>query len=164
MQHQAKISGLTMDPDSNSPIVILTCKDDRTLPIWIGVLEATAIATELLGIRFERPMIHDLFRNFAEMVGADILYIEICDLRNNTYFAKIHFQLAGLEYALDARPSDAMAIALRTQAPILIDDTVFEKAKPPEESVEALDDSEEGKKWAEYLKKLSPEDFGKYKV
>lgn len=164
MQHKAKIAGLTMDPDSNTPIVILNCDDDRTLPIWIGLLEATAIATELRGIRFERPMTHDLFKNFAEMVGAEILYIEICDLRNNTYFARIHFRLAERQSAIDARPSDAMAIALRTGAPILIDDAVFDNSKPFEEPGQVLDESEEGRKWAEYLKNLSPDDFGKYKV
>lgn len=164
MQHKAKISGLTMDPDSNTPIVILTCDDDRTLPIWIGLLEATAIATELRGIRFERPMTHDLFKNFTEMVGAEILYIEICDLRNNTYFARIQFRLAERQFAIDARPSDAMAIALRTEAPILIDDAVFDNSKPFEEPGQVLDESEEGKKYAEYLKNLSPDDFGKYKV
>jgi hypothetical protein len=164
LQHKAKISGLTMDPDSNTPIVILHCDDDRTLPIWIGLLEATAIATELRGIRFERPMTHDLFKNFAEMVGAEILYIEICDLRNNTYFARIHFRLAERSFAIDARPSDAMAIALRTGAPILIDDAVFDNSKTFEEPGQVLDESEEGRKWAEYLKNLSPDDFGKYKV
>lgn len=164
MQCKVTITGITMDADSNTPIVVLKTDDDRTLPIWIGLLEATAIATELRDIRFDRPMTHDLIKNFADMLDVVFTQVEIYDLRNNTYYARIYFNFMGKHLSLDARPSDAMALALRTRVPIYIDDTIFVAATPSEEPVQVLDDSKEGEKWADYLKKLSPDDFGKYKV
>jgi hypothetical protein len=164
MQCKVTIAGITMDSESNTPIVILKTEDDRTLPIWIGLLEATAIATELRDIRFDRPMTHDLLKNFADMLDVAFTHVEIHDLRNNTYFARIHFKFMGQHLSLDARPSDAMALALRARIPIYIDETIFVEATPVEEPVQVLDESKEGQKWADYLKKLSPDDFGKYKV
>ncbi|MFO7650488.1 MAG: bifunctional nuclease family protein [bacterium] len=101
------ISGITVDPLTNSPIVILKAVEgDQTLPIWIGLLEATAIASELEGIKFSRPMTHDLFRNMMEMVEIKVLKIEVCDLKNNTYYALIHFIQGEKEMTIDARPSE----------------------------------------------------------
>jgi bifunctional DNase/RNase len=166
MLHKANIAGLTIDPTSNTPIIILKTEEgDQAVPIWIGLLEATSIASALQNIQFERPMTHDLFKNFTDRLKIGVSRVEVCDLRDNTFFALIHFH--GDEhqtFSMDARPSDAIAIALRFQAPIYIDDKVIEKSKQNEGEVEVLDKSEEGKKWAEYLEKLSPEDFGKYKV
>ena len=165
MLHKANVAGLTMDPTSNTPIIILkTEAGDQTIPIWIGLLEATSIASVLQEIQFERPMTHDLFKNFSEHLSIRVSKVEVCDLRDNTFFALIHFDGEAQSFTLDARPSDAIAIALRFEAPIYVDEKVIEKSKRGEGDVEVLDKSEEGKKWAEYLENLSPEDFGKYKV
>ena len=109
-------------------------------------------------------MTHDLFKNFSDFLNIMVTKVEVCDLRDNTFFALIHFDRGEQPFTMDARPSDAIAIALRFQAPIFVDDKVISKSKLSHDHVEVLDKSEEGKKWAEYLEKLSPEDFGKYKV
>jgi uncharacterized protein len=165
MLHKANIAGLTIDPASNTPIIILKTEEgEQAIPIWIGLLEATAIASALQNIEFERPMTHDLFKNFSQFLNVSVAKVEVCDLRDNTFFALIHFNSQERTFTMDARPSDAIAIALRFQAPIYVDEKVIQKSKRDEGGVEVLDKSEEGKKWAEYLEKLSPEDFGKYKV
>ncbi len=165
MLHEMEISGLTIDPASNAPIVILKSLDgEHALPIWIGILEATAIATELENVRFARPMTHDLFKNFMDMLKIKISKIEVCDLKDNTFFARIYFFFDGQSYNIDARPSDAMALALRSGCPIFVDDEVLQKSKQLDGEPEAWDKSEKGLKWKEYLEKLSPEDFGKYKM
>ena len=162
---KVSIAGMTMDPASNTPIIILkSAEGDQAVPIWIGLLEATSIASALQKIKFDRPMTHDLFKNFAEHMNVQVLRVEICDLIGSTYFAKIYFTSDGGDFDMDSRPSDAIAIALRFDAPIYLDDKVIEKSKGMEEKPEVIDTSEEGKKWAEYLEKLSPEDFGKSKV
>ena len=168
MMHKVTIAGLTMDPASNMPIVILkTQEDDRAIPIWIGLLEATSIASALQDIKFERPMTHDLFKNFAELLEIRITRVEVVDIRDNTFYARIYCASATADFSMDARPSDAIALALRFSAPIFVAEQVIEKSKSPPasgETGEALDESEEGKKWAEYLENLSDEDFGKYKI
>ena len=165
MLHKVTIAGLAMDPASNTPIVILkTDGDENTIPIWIGLLEATSIASALKNIHYDRPMTHDLFKNFMETLQIRISKIEICDIRANTYYAEILFQTEQGTFTMDARPSDAIAMALRFDAPLYVDDKVIAKSKAGEDPVEVLDNSEEGKKYAEYLEKLSPKDFGKYKV
>jgi bifunctional DNase/RNase len=159
------ISGLTMDPITNSPIVILKEIDgDKTLPIWIGLLEATAIASELEGIKFSRPMTHDLFRNIMEMVDLKIVKIEVCDLKNNTYYALIHLKHGDREMSIDARPSDALALSLRLKAPIFVSEKVIKESSQIDLKADPQDKSESGKKWQEILENLNPEDFGKYKM
>ena len=165
MLRRVQIAGMTMDPSSNTPIIILKSEeDDQAVPIWIGLLEATSIASALQDIQFDRPMTHDLFKNFIGLMNAEIVKIEICDLKDNTFYARIYFQSGEKKFDMDARPSDAIALALRFQAPIFIDDEVIQKFGSGDIKHEMVDESEEGKKWAEYLEKLSPEDFGKYKV
>jgi bifunctional DNase/RNase len=165
MLHKANIAGLTMDPASNTPIVILEITEGgQTIPIWIGLLEATSIASALQNIKFDRPMTHDLFKNFMLSINYEVSKIEVSDLKDNTFFAKIYCTSDERSFSIDARPSDAIAIALRFEAPIFVDDKVIENSQMSEETVEMADDTEDGKKWAEYLKKLNPEDFGKYKV
>jgi len=160
-----KVSGLTIDPASNAPIVILkSIQGDHALPIWIGILEATAIATELEKVSFARPMTHDLFKNFIDMLKISISRVEVCDLKDNTFFAQIYFSFDNQSYNMDARPSDAIALALRAGCPIFVDDTVLQKSKRLDGEPEAWDKSEQGLKWKEYLEKLSPDDFGKYKM
>lgn len=166
MLHKVTIAGMTMDPSSNTPVIILKSEtDEQVVPIWIGLLEATSIASALQNIKFDRPMTHDLFKNFTDMLNIAVSKVEVCDLKNNTFYARIYFSSKERDFSMDARPSDAIAIALRFHAPIYVDDKVIEKSKMGEEHHgEPLDNTEEGKKWAEYLEKLSPEDFGKYKV
>ena len=165
MQYKVTVSGLILDPDSNTPILILKSEEnDQVIPIWIGLLEATAIATSLKSIHFDRPMTHDLFMNFVELTGLSVISVEVCDIQDSTFYAKINFSSSEASFSLDARPSDAIAIALRADAPIFVDEMVFLKSTKNDEPVRAADDSEEGQKWAEYLKNLSTDDFGKYKV
>ena len=162
MLHKVNIAGLAMDPASNTPIILLKTEDgDKTLPIWIGLLEATSIASALQDIQFDRPMTHDLFKNLTQMLNLQINRIDICDLKDNTFYAEIHFASDERSFTMDARPSDAIALALRFEAPIFVDERVIEKSHVGRGTGEVLDDSEEGKKWAEYLENLSPEDFGK---
>lgn len=159
------ISGLAVDPATKNPIVILKEIDgERTLPIWIGFLEATAIASELEGIQFSRPMTHDLLKNIMETVNVKIDKIEVCDLRNNTYYALIHISFNGKTITIDARPSDALALSLRVEAPIFVEEKVIDKSKQIDLQAEPDDKSEEGKKWQDILENLNPEDFGKYKM
>ncbi len=165
MLRKVNIAGMTMDPASNTPIIILkSVEDDQAIPIWIGLLEATSIASALQNIQFDRPMTHDLFKNFIKNMNIEVSKIEVCDLKDNTYYAKIYFTSEDRSFSMDSRPSDAIAIALRFHAPIYVDDKIIEKSKQIETDLEMSDTSEEGKKWAEYLETLSPEDFGKFKI
>ena len=159
------ISGLTMDPVTNSPIVILKAVDgDETLPIWIGLLEATAIASEMEGIKFSRPMTHDLLKNVLDMVDVKVARIEVSDLKDNTYYAVIHLKQGEKEMTLDARPSDALAISLRVKAPVFVAEEVIKQSSRIDLKSEPQDKSEKGKKWQEILESLNPDDFGKYKM
>jgi uncharacterized protein len=163
--HKAHIAGLTMDPDSNTPIILLKVDSpEQMIPIWIGLLEATSIASALKDVEFDRPMTHDLFKNFTGLMDVTVTKIEVCDIVENTYYARIHFIGPKGPFDMDARPSDAIAIALRFKAHIYVDDKVLEKSTPVETDVEVVDDSDEGRKWADYLKNLSKDEFGKYKV
>ena len=159
------IAGLTVDPMTNSPIVILKeIGGERTLPIWIGLLEATAIASELEGIKFSRPMTHDLLKNIMSLMDVKVNKIEVCDLKNNTYFALIYLDHKGKEISIDARPSDALALSLRMGAPIFVSEDVIKKSSQIDLKAEPEDKTEQGRKWQEILEKLNPDDFGKYKM
>jgi bifunctional DNase/RNase len=165
MIHEMKVSGLTIDPVSNAPIMILKSSDGKiSLPIWIGLLEATAIATELEGVRFSRPMTHDLFKTVMENLNVTMSKIEVCDLKDNTFYATIYFQGNNKEFAIDARPSDAIALALRMGSPIYVHDQVIQNSKTLTKSPKELVKTEEGKKWTEVLENLASDDFGKYKM
>jgi len=155
------ISVLAVDSSTNSPIVILKEVDgERTLPIWIGLLEANAIASEMEGIKFSRPMTHDLLKNIMALTDVNVKKIEVCDLRDNTYFAFIYIDHKGKEIVIDARPSDALALALRVGAPILVEEKVIQMSKQVDLEGEPEDKSEQGKKWQEILEKMDPDDFG----
>ncbi len=165
MLHEVNIASMAIDPTSNTPIIILkSVEGDQAVPIWIGLLEATSIASALRNIKFDRPMTHDLFKNFIDNLEIKVSKVEVCDLKDNTFYAKIYFVSPEKSFNMDARPSDAIAIALRFDAPIYVDDKIFEKSHMVEGDYEVLNKSEDGKKWAEYLENLSPEDFGKYKI
>ncbi len=160
------ISKLTMDPITNSPIVILKEVDgEKTLPIWIGLMEATAIASKMEKIDFDRPMTHDLLKNILDIIGVKVEKIEICDLKNNVYYALIHLAHNGGLMQVDARPSDALALSLRVNAPIFVSEEVIDKSRNIDlMRAEPEIKTEEGKKWQEILENLNPEDFGKYKM
>ena len=120
---EMKVSGLTMDPITNTPIVILKdLEEKKAIPIWIGIFEASAIATEIEKITFSRPMTHDLLNEILKVLKAEVMRVEIHDLRNNTFFANIQLLTDGNVIVVDARPSDAIAIALRAGAPIFVED------------------------------------------
>ena len=167
---QMSVGGLTLDPVTKTPIVILKDTDNKlNLPIWIGLLEATAMATEIEGIKRARPMTHDLIKNILGEVGCAVDSIEITDLKENTYFALVYLNISGRQVVIDSRPSDAIALALRTKSPIFVAKAVLEASsilqqneegkEPPVENVSNV--SQE--KWAEILEKMTPDDF-KYKM
>lgn len=167
MMHEMKVFGLTIDPFTSTPIVILKDLDEKSaLPIWIGILEASAIASELENIELPRPMTHDLIRNILLQINASIVCISVIDLKDNVYYANIHLEMAKRRYIIDARPSDAIAIALRTKSPIFVDEKVLEKSKRIDlrKMVSQEPNKGESEKWLEFLESLSPEDFGKYKM
>jgi len=161
-----KVLGLTIDPVTNTPIVILKDMDNnKAIPIWIGLFEASAIATELKKIVFPRPMTHDLFSEFLKSFDVTLIRIEIVDIRSNTFFANIYLRKDGEEFTIDARPSDAIAIALRMNAPIFVDETVIEKSRNVDFGIKLNDlDKLKEEKIKEFLENLSVEDFGKYKM
>ena len=160
-----KVYGLTIDPMTNSPIIILKdLEGDKTLPIWIGLLEATAIASEMENVKFSRPMTHDLMKNLLDQMNTRVARIEICDLRDNTFYALVYLATQDKELTMDARPSDAIALALRMQAPIFVDEEVIQKSKAVDLGAKEEIQSDDGKKWTEVLEGLDPDDFGKYKM
>ena len=161
MQIEMSIKGLMVDPITNTPIVILRDKDgQRVLPIWVGIFEANAIALQIENIATPRPMTHDLLRNVIHDLKAEVMKIVVCDLQENTFYALIYLELNGGTVAIDARPSDAIALALRTRAPIFVEDTVIDNAKTVDFTTEKAD-SDRLHKW---LESLDPDDLGKYKM
>lgn len=163
---EMKVLGLTIDPVTNTPIVILKDMDNnKAIPIWIGLFEASAIATEMKKIVFPRPLTHDLFVEFLRLFNITVRRVEIIDIRNNTFFANIYMMKDGLDYTIDARPSDAIAIALRADAPIFVEDAVIEKSRDVDFGMKLNDlDKLKEDKIKEFLENLSAEDFGKYKM
>ena len=155
------IKGLMVDPITNMPIVILKDKEgDRVLPIWVGIFEANAIALQIENIATPRPMTHDLLRNIITDLEGQVDRVVVCDLKDNTFFAIIHLTVKGERVAIDARPSDAIALALRTRSPILVDETVIDNAKTVDFSADK-NDADRLHKW---LESLDPDDLGKYKM
>lgn len=146
---QMKVRGLTFDPYSNTFVVIL--RDEHNvdmLPIWVGKSEASAISFALEGVAAPRPMTHDLMKALLDSADAKVISVVVTDLKDNTYYAKVHLMSEDSEYSIDARPSDAIALALRADAPIFAKEDVIRQQA-----------SEELGQWLENLK---PEDFGKY--
>ena len=147
MLYPMQVRGLLFDPRGNMYIVVLE-DEDRTLPIWVGIPEANAIALELEKVLTPRPMTHDLIKNILSTLRVEVEKVVVTDLRDNTYYAAIYLRRDGESMVVDSRPSDAIAIALRVNAPIYVDEKVIKK-----QTIESLD---------EWLKNLKPEDFGKY--
>ncbi|MBI5505630.1 MAG: bifunctional nuclease family protein [Deltaproteobacteria bacterium] len=177
------VGGVTLDPLTKTPIVVLKDeKDEVTLPIWIGLLEATSMATEIEGVKMARPMTHDLLKQIVEELGATVERIIVTDLRDNTFYASIDIAIAGRRHTLDSRPSDAISLALRSHCPIFVARAVIEASKANDAEAEEAREAQleaEGtdpetavtqdlsevapEEWGEILEKLDPSDF-KYKM
>jgi len=165
MMIEMKVSGLTLDPITNTPIVILKdLEEKKAIPIWIGLFEASAIATQIEKVTFSRPMTHDLIHEILKTLEVEVLRIEINDLKNNTFFARIQMRKEGKDLCIDSRPSDAIAVALRASAPIFVDEAVIEKSRNVDFASKKDLDKVKQEKLSEFLENLSPEDFGKYKM
>lgn len=162
---EMKVTGLTIDPFTSMPIIILKDMEEKcALPIWIGLIEASAIATELEHIVLARPMTHDLMKNIIETLDASVLKAEVHDLADNTFYARIHLKRDKKEFVIDSRPSDAIAIALRAKAQIFVARHVIDKSRKIDLSKDTTTDEMRKRKWTEILENLSPDDFGKYKM
>lgn len=179
------VAGLVLDPNTNAPIVILKdANSDVCLPIWIGLAEATAIASALKKVEVQRPMTHDLLKDVIDQLGGRVVKVVVSALRENTFLANIEIVCGESLNIIDARPSDAIALAVRTSCPILVSPNVLEHAQVTlvavnpsgkEDAVEfkPADESGEGQstnfaniekeKWAEILAEMDPDDF-KYKM
>jgi len=156
-----EVKGLLVDPTSNLPIVLLRDREsDLFLPIWIWGFEANAIAIHIEGVETPRPMTHDLLRTLLLDLDARVERVVITDLRDNTFYAEIHLLAGKRELTVDSRPSDALALALRVEAPILVARSVLEKAQAID-LTERLSQDERLKKW---LEEADPEDLGKYEM
>ena len=160
MQIEMTIKGLMVDPITNMPIVILRDRDgQRVLPIWVGIFEANAIALQIENVSTPRPMTHDLLRNVIHDLKASVQKIVVCDLQDSTFYALIYLVLNGEVVAIDARPSDAIALALRTRAPIFVEETVIDNAK----TVDVTADKADADRLHKWLESLDPDDLG-YKM
>ena len=158
MEREFKIKGLMMDPITNSPIVILQDVEKNTLlPIWVGIFEANAIALQIERVDTPRPMTHDLLKNMLLHFDAEVQKIVVNRLKDNTFYASIHLVHGGETLAVDSRPSDAIALALRTDAPIFVTEDVIQNSRNITLDKAKLD-PEEVKEW---LENLRPEDLGK---
>jgi uncharacterized protein len=158
---EMSIKGLMVDPITNMPIVILKDKmGERVLSIWVGIFEANAIALQIENVATPRPMTHDLLRNIITDLDGSVDRIVVSDLKDNTFFAIIHLTVRGERIAVDARPSDAIALALRTRSPILVDETVIDNAKTVDFTAEPGDNA----RLQKWLESLDPEELGKYKM
>ncbi|RPJ59446.1 MAG: bifunctional nuclease family protein [Acidobacteria bacterium] len=161
MEREFKIKGLMMDPITNSPIVILQDVEKNTLlPIWVGIFEANAIALQIERIDTPRPMTHDLIKNILIQIEAQVEKIVVTELRDNTFYALIHLRFGEELLTIDSRPSDAIALALRTDSPIFVTEEVINNSRSITLDKENLD-PEDVKKW---LENLNPDDLGKYKM
>ena len=148
---QLKVKGLMFDPYNNAYILVLRDEDNADmLPIWVGKAEASAISFALEGVTAPRPMTHDLMKSLLDTVDAKVISVVVTDLKDNTYYAKIHLSYEDSEYSIDSRPSDAIALALRTSAPLFAREEVLRKHSADE--------------LGQWLENLKPEDFGKYET
>ena len=158
---EMSIKGLMVDPITNMPIVILKDKlGELVLSIWVGIFEANAIALQIENVSTPRPMTHDLLRNIIADLDGSVDRVVVSDLKDNTFFAIIHLTVRGERIAVDARPSDAIALALRTRSPILVEESVIDNAKTVDFTAEPGDNA----RLQKWLESLDPEELGKYKM
>ena len=161
MEIEMTIKGLMIDPITNMPIVILKDNEgNRILPIWVGIFEANAIALQIENVFTPRPMTHDLLKNVLGDLEANVQKIVVCELKDNTFYAMIYLKRNGDVIAIDSRPSDAIALALRTKSPIFVEESVVESAK----GIDLTNDEADSEKLQKWLEGLDPEDLGKYKM
>ncbi len=161
MEVEMKIRGLMMDPVTNMPIVVLKdVSGDGVLPIWVGVYEANAIALEIEKVTTPRPMTHDLIKNVLLGLDTQVRKVVVSELREDTFFAVIWMERDGRVISVDSRPSDALALALRMDCPIFVDDEVLKSSKLAATISDKVS-SEEMRKW---LEGLNDDDLGRYKM
>jgi len=155
------IKGLMVDPITNMPLIILRDSEgQKFLPIWVGIFEANAIALQIENIGTPRPMTHDLLKNIITDLKASVEKVVVCDLKDNTFYALVYLVTSGDTIAIDARPSDAIALALRARAPIFVEDTVIDNAK----TMDVAPDKPDTDRLQKWLESLDPEELGKYKM
>ena len=180
MMKEVKVASLGLDKSSSTPVVILKEEGgERLLPIWIGPGEASAIAMELAGIHFSRPLTHDLFTTVVNGLGSALVRVLITKVVDNTYYASLIFRRDGELISIDSRPSDSIALALRSDAPIFAEESLLELTnleveeagfddsssagfQPEPEDAESEEPVDEKEKLRDYLKGLNPEDFGRF--
>jgi len=156
-----EVKALIVDPIANMPVVILRDAEDKSfLPIWVGVFEANAIALQLEEVQTPRPMTHDLLRQALDRLGATLEKVVVTKLHENTFYAEIHLSTPGGAVVLDSRPSDAIALALRTSSPVFVEEEVLERSRAQDDSAEAQS-HERLRKWFE---EADPESLGKYRM
>jgi bifunctional DNase/RNase len=161
MEVEMKIRGLMMDPVTNMPIVILKdVSGSSVLPIWVGIYEANAIALEIEKVSTPRPMTHDLLKNLLLGLDTRVHKVVVCDLREDTFYALIWLEKDGQTISVDSRPSDALALALRVDCPIFVEDEVLKNSKVSSATSYKVN-TEELRKW---LENLNDEDIGRYKM
>lgn len=158
MYLEMKVTGIAIDPFTNTPIVILKDLSEKTmLPIWIGFMEASSIAIELENTPRARPLTHDLVKTLLDAASCTITRVDVTELKENTFYATIHISIGDNEQLIDSRPSDAIALALRTGSPIFVNDEVIEQSKKVE-----IDSNSD--KLNQLLENMDAEEFGKYKM
>jgi bifunctional DNase/RNase len=161
MEIEMTIKGLMIDPITNMPIIVLRDREgQRILPIWVGVFEANAIALQIENVQTPRPMTHDLLKNVIDDLAAQVERIVVCELKENTFYAAIHIRAGNGLVTVDARPSDAIALALRTHSKIFVEESVIQSARSVEMSKESMDVG----RLQKWLENLSEDELGKYKM
>jgi bifunctional DNase/RNase len=161
VQIEMTIKGLMVDPVTNVPIILLRdAEGQKVLPIWVGIFEANAIALQIENVMPSRPMTHDLLKNVINDLKATVLKVVVCDLKEGTFYALIYLDVNGDTVAVDARPSDAIALALRSRAPIFVEESVIESAETRGPGADKPD-TDRLQKW---LEGLDPNELGKYKM
>ncbi len=163
---EMRVYSILIDPFTKSPVVVLKDSEEKnTVPIWIGIIEASSIAAKMEGITISRPLTHDLIKNLLDTFDLKLKKIVICDLKDNTYYATLNIEHEGKIVEIDSRPSDAIAISLRTNSPIYVKKKVIEASKSNSLAEREKEISETDKEqWSKILDELDPEDFGKYKM
>jgi len=160
MEVEMKIRGLLMDPSTNTPIVILKDSSDTVLPIWVGLYEANAIATEIEKFSTPRPMTHDLIKNLLTALDAHVHKVVVTELKDETFYAVIWMEREGRMISVDSRPSDALALALRVDCPIFVEDEVLKNSR----QTTNISDQVTGEELRKWLEGLNDEDLGRYKM
>lgn len=155
------IKGLMVDPVTTTPIILLKEEaGERVLPIWVSVFEANAIALQIENVTSPRPMTHDLLRELLSLLGGRLEKVVVSDIRESTFLGSLHLDVAGQRYIVDARPSDAIALALRAKAAIFVEETVLERAKQADLPPKTADEA----RLQKWLESVDPEDLGKWKM